>query len=114
MGKKAYLQAFFQTTWLTIIVSNKATKILASKMNLNLNEPSKIADISWIKPQNSIGHNINTVKTGYVERIIPRREHHDGQWMVNYYQRVAETTAEYKIMLEAAHEPVHPTGLQQG
>ena len=225
VGNKAYLQAPFQTPWRTIIVSDKAPEILASKMILNLNEPSKIADVSWIKPQKFIGmwwemhvgkatwqksgnkhgantenvktyidfaakngfdgvlvegwnegwedwfgnwkenvfdfitpysdynldllteyakqkgvkiimhhetsgsatnyernfdkafqfmkdHNMNTVKTGYVGRIIPRGEHHDGQWMVNHYQRVAEKTAEYKIMLEA-HEPVHPTGLHR-
>jgi hypothetical protein len=57
-------------------------------------------------------HDINTVKTGYVGKIIPRGEHHDGQWMVNHYTRVAEKTAEYKIMLDA-HEPVHPTGLHR-
>ena len=57
-------------------------------------------------------HNMNTVKTGYVGRIIPRGEHHDSQWMVNHYQRVAEKTAENHIMLEA-HEPVHPTGLHR-
>ena len=57
-------------------------------------------------------HNMNTVKTGYVGRIIPRGEHHDSQWMVNHYQRVAEKAAEYKIMVEA-HEPVHPTGLHR-
>ena len=57
-------------------------------------------------------HNMNTVKTGYVGKIIPRGEHHDSQWMVNHYQRVAEKAAEYKIMVEA-HEPVHPTGLHR-
>ena len=31
----------------------------------------------------------NAVKTGYVGKIIPRGEHHDGQWMVNHYERVA-------------------------
>ncbi len=225
VGNKAYLQAPFQTPWRTIIVSDKATEILSSKMILNLNEPSKITDVSWIKPQKFIGmwwemhvgksnwfkegnkhgantenvkryidfaskngfdgvlvegwnegwedwfgnwkenvfdfitpysdynidiltdyakqkgvkiimhhetsgsatnyeryfdkayqfmkdHNMNTVKTGYVGRIIPRGEHHDSQWMVNHYQRVAEKTAEYKIMVEA-HEPVHPTGLHR-
>ncbi len=225
VGNKAYLQAPFQTPWRTIIVSDKATEILSSKMILNLNEPSKIKDISWIKPQKFIGmwwemhvgksnwykegnkhgantenvkiyidfaakhgfdgvlvegwnegwedwfgnwkenvfdfvtpysdynideltayakqkgvriimhhetsgsatnyerhfekayqfmqeHNINTVKTGYVGRIIPRGEHHDSQWMVNHYQRVAEKAAEYHIMVEA-HEPVHPTGLHR-
>jgi hypothetical protein len=225
VGNKAYLQTPFQTPWRTIIVSDKATDILSSKMILNLNEPSKITDVSWIKPQKFIGmwwemhvgkatwekssgkhgantanvktyidfaskhgfdgvlvegwnegwedwfgnwkenvfdfvtpysdysidsltvyakqkgvrlimhhetsgsatnyerhfdkayqfmvdHNINTVKTGYVGRIIPRGEHHDSQWMVNHYQRVAEKAAEYKIMVEA-HEPVHPTGLHR-
>ncbi|WP_428657407.1 glycoside hydrolase family 97 protein [Runella sp.] len=230
VGNKAYLQTPFQTPWRTINVSDKATEILASKMILNLNEPSKITDVSWIKPQKFIGmwwemhvgkatwekasvstaggkhgantanvktyidfaaqhgfdgvlvegwnegwedwfgnwkenvfdfitpysdynldeltkyarqkgvriimhhetsgaatnyerwidkayrymndHQMNTVKTGYVGKIIPRGEHHDSQWMVNHYQRVVEKAAEYKIMLEA-HEPVHPTGLHR-
>ena len=225
VGNKAYLQAPFQTPWRTIVVSDNATEILSSKLILNLNEPSKIADVSWIKPQKFIGmwwemhvgksnwykegnkhgantanvktyidyaakhgfdgvlvegwnegwedwfgnwkenvfdfvtpysdydineltayakakgvkiimhhetsgsatnyerrfekayqfmqdHEMNTVKTGYVGRIIPRGEHHDSQWMVNHYQRVAEKAAEYKIMVEA-HEPVHPTGLHR-
>jgi hypothetical protein len=37
-----------------------------------------------------INHNMNSVKTGYVGHIIPRGEHHDGQWMVNHYVRVAK------------------------
>ncbi|MFN8356765.1 MAG: glycoside hydrolase family 97 protein [Spirosomataceae bacterium] len=225
VGNKAYLQTPAKTPWRTIVVSDKATEILASKLILNLNDPSKLTDVSWIKPQKFIGmwwemhtgkatwekasgkhgantanvktyidfaaqhgfdgvlvegwnegwedwfgnwkenvfdfitpysdynldeltayarqkgvriimhhetsgsatnyerwmdkayrymvdHQINTVKTGYVGKIIPRGEHHDGQWMVNHYERVAQKTAEYKIMLEA-HEPVHPTGLHR-
>ena len=230
VGNKAYLQTPFTTPWRTINVSDKATDILASKMILNLNEPSKIKDVSWIKPQKFIGmwwemhvgkatwektpvgkaggkhgantanvktyidfaakhgfdgvlvegwnegwedwfgnwkenvfdfitpypdydlgelteyaknkgvriimhhetsgaatnyerwidkafqymnqHHMNTVKTGYVGKIIPRGEHHDSQWMVNHYERVAQKAAEYKIMLEA-HEPVRPTGLHR-
>ena len=225
VGNKAYLQTPFTTPWRTINVSDKATDILASKMILNLNEPSKITDVSWIKPQKFIGmwwemhvgkatwekasgkhgantanvktyidfaaqhgfdgvlvegwnegwedwfgnwkenvfdfitpypdyntkelteyarqkgvriimhhetsgavtnyerwmdkafrymqdNHMNTVKTGYVGRIIPRGEHHDGQWMVNHYERVAQKAAEYKIMVEA-HEPAHPTGLHR-
>jgi hypothetical protein len=54
----------------------------------------------------------DAVKTGYVGRIIPHGEHHDGQWMVNHYVRVAQKTAAYKIMLDA-HEPVRPTGLSR-
>ena len=235
VGNKAYLQTPAVTPWRTIIVSDKATEILSSKMILNLNEPSKIKDVSWIKPQKMIGvwwemhigksswdyggtqagstltphghHGATTanvkkyidfaaknnmdgvlvegwnvgwedwfgqwkedvfdfvtpypdfdvkelhryaassgvkiimhhetsasvtnyerymdtayrfmknngydaVKTGYVGRIIPRGEHHDGQWMVKHYERVMKKTASYKIMLDA-HEPVRPTGLHR-
>jgi hypothetical protein len=239
VGNKAYLHAPFHTPWRTIIVDDKAAGILASRMILNLNEPSKIRDISWIKPMKFVGvwwemqtgkstwsysdypdsvnsagglipsgrHGANTanvkhyidfahasgiggvlvegwntgwedwfgnwkenvfdfttpypdfdikeitayaaskgvsmimhnetsgsatnyerrmdtafrfmnrfgyhsVKTGYVGRIIPRGEHHDGQWMVDHYVRVAEKAAFYHVMLDA-HEPVRPTGLQR-
>ncbi|GAB4028528.1 glycoside hydrolase family 97 protein [Spirosoma koreense] len=225
VGNKAYLQTPAKTPWRTIIVSDKATDLLASKLILNLNEPSTIADPSWIKPQKFVGmwwemhvgkatwekaggkhgantqnvktyidfaakngfdgvlvegwnvgwedwfgnwkenvfdfvtpysdynldsltayaqrkgvrlimhhetsgsvtnyerrmdaafqymvkEGINTVKTGYVGRIIPRGEHHDGQWMVNHYQRVAEKAAQYKIMLDS-HESSRPTGLHR-
>lgn len=53
-----------------------------------------------------------SVKTGYVGKIIPRGEHHDGQWMVDHYVRVAQKAAEHQVMLDA-HEPVRPTGLQR-
>lgn len=238
-GNKAYLQAPFHTPWRTILVSDKAADILASKMILNLNEPSAIATTSWIKPMKFVGvwwemqtgrgtwsyataadrvderghliasgrHSANTanveryidfaakqgipavlvegwnsgwedwfgnwkenvfdfvtpypdfdvkglhayaakkgvqlimhnetsgsatnyerqldtafrfmkdngyhaVKTGYVGKIIPRGEHHDGQWMVNHYQRVVEKAATYQVMVDA-HEPMRPTGLQR-
>lgn len=52
------------------------------------------------------------VKTGYVGRIIPRGEHHDGQWMVNHYERVLQQGMRYHIMVDA-HEPARPTGLQR-
>lgn len=235
VGNKAYLQAPAVTPWRTIIISDKATDILASKTILNLNEPSKVKDVSWIKPQKMVGvwwemhigksswdygatqsgsaivphgrHGATTanvkkyidfaakngmngvlvegwntgwedwfgqwkedvfdfvtpypdfdvkelqryaaskkvklimhhetsasvtnyerwmdtayrfmkkfgydaVKTGYVGKIIPRGEHHDGQWMIKHYERVMQKTASYKIMLDA-HEPVRPTGLHR-
>jgi len=235
VGNMAYLQTPCHTPWRTIIVSDRAPEILASKLILNLNEPSKIKDVSWIKPQKFVGvwwemhigksswdyaggqvgsqqatkvphgantanvkkyidfaakygfdgvlvegwntgwedwfgewkedvfdfvtpypdynikeltayakskgvriichhetsasvtnyerwmdtayrfmkrYNMNSVKTGYVGRIIPRGEHHDGQWMINHYVRVASKTASYKIMVDM-HEPVRPTGLQR-
>ncbi len=239
VGNKAYLHAPFSTPWRTIIISDKAADVLASKMILNLNEPSKIGNTGWIHPMKFVGvwwemqtgkstwsysdfpdsagpggglipngrHGANTanvkryidfaaknhiggvlvegwntgwedwfgnwkenvfdfvtpypdfntreitdyahskgvqmimhnetsgsatnyerqmdtafrymnrwgytsVKTGYVGRIIPRGEFHDGQWMVNHYVRVAEKAAWYHVMLDA-HEPVRPTGLQR-
>ena len=242
VGSRAFLQTPAQTPWRTIIVSDKAADILRSKMILNLNEPNKIKDTSWIKPQKFVGvwwemfvgkatwnysdtnnvkidgtdwnglkpngkHGANTanvkryidfaakngidsvlvegwnvgwedwfgnwkenvfdfvtpypdfdvqelhnyaqskgvklimhhetsgsatnyerrldeafrfmkangydaVKTGYVGKIIPRGEYHDGQWMVNHYVHVVDTAAKYKIMVDS-HEPVRPTGVQR-
>jgi len=238
-GNKAYLHAPFHTPWRTVIVSDKATEILASKMILNLNEPSEIENTNWIKPMKFVGvwwemqtgkgtwsyassaddttangklipsgkHSANTanvkryidfaaangikgvlvegwntgwedwfgnwkenvfdfvtpypdfevkeiedyakakgvsmimhnetsgsatnyerqmdtafnfmnrfgytsVKTGYVGRIIPRGEHHDGQWMVNHYLRSIKKAAAHRVMIDI-HEPVRPTGLQR-
>lgn len=242
IGNMAYLQASCNTPWRTILVSDKATDILASKSILNLNEPCKIADPSWIKPMKFLGiwwdmhvgtkswnyadinnvkldetdwnkltpngrhgatteytkkyidfaaangidgvlvegwnvgwedwagnykenvfdfvtpypdfdvaeiqryatakgvkmimhhetssavtnyerwmdtafrfmkhYGYNAVKLGYVGRIIPRGENHDGQWMVNHYLRAVKKAATYKIMVDA-HEPVRPTGLHR-
>lgn len=239
VGNKAYMRTPCHTPWRTIIVSDKAADILTSKMILNLNEPSKIENTSWIKPMKFVGvwwemqtgkstwsytdnldvkdangnlipngrhgattanveryidfaakngiqgvlvegwntgweewfghwaekpfdfvtpypdfdikaitdyaaskgvkmimHNETSgsatnyerqmdtafkfmkhygyvsVKTGYVGRIIPRGEHHDDQWMVDHYVRVAQKAAQYQIMLDN-HEPVRPTGLQR-
>ena len=242
VGNKAYMQTPCKTPWRTILVSDKATDMLASKMILNLNEPSKIKNTDWIRPMKYVGiwwgmhvgteswnyadggniklkdfdwsslkpngkhgattentkryidfaaqhgfdgvlvegwnvgwedwfgqwkeevfdfitpypdfnvaelseyaksknvklimhhetsasatnyerrmddafafmkkYNYPAVKTGYVGRIIPRGELHDGQWMVQHYVRVAEKLAENKLMLDA-HEPVRPTGLHR-
>jgi hypothetical protein len=238
-GNKAYMHAPCATPWRTILVSDKAADMLASKTILNLNDPSKIENTSWIKPMKFVGiwlemqtgksgwnyadrsdtlgadgklipnghHGANTanvkkyidfaasnniqgvlvegwdigwedwfgnwkenvfdfvtpypdfdvkaitdyatskgvkmimhnetsgsatnyerqmdtayrfmnkygytsVKTGYVGKIVPRGEHHDGQWMVQHYVRVAQKAADYHVMLDA-HEPVRPTGLQR-
>ncbi|TCJ13953.1 glycoside hydrolase family 97 protein [Flaviaesturariibacter flavus] len=236
VGNAAYLQAPAHTPWRTIIVSDKATEVLAStKMILNLNEPTKLKSTAFIRPQKFVGvwwemhvgksswdyaatqsastlvahghhgantpnvkryidfaakhgipgvlvegwnvgwedwygkwkenvfdfvtpypdfnvkelqayakkkgvklimhhetsgsvtnyerwmdtayrfmkqHGYDAVKTGYVGRIIPRGEHHDGQWMVNHYVRVAEKTGRYGIMVDM-HEPTRPTGLHR-
>lgn len=239
VGNKAYLHAPAHTPWRTIVVSDKAADILASKLILNLNEPSRVASTDWIHPMKFVGvwwemqtgkgtwsysdyadsvgasgalipngrhsantanvkryidfaaanhiggvlvegwnvgwedwfgnwkenvfdfvtpypdfdvravtayaaskgvqlimhnetsgsatnyerqmdtafrfmvaHGYHSVKTGYVGKIIPRGEHHDGQWMVQHYVRVAEKAAQYHVMLDA-HEPMRPTGLQR-
>ncbi|MBS1554049.1 MAG: glycoside hydrolase family 97 protein [Bacteroidetes bacterium] len=225
VGNKAYLQTPAKSPWRTIIVTDKATEVLSSKLILNLNEPTQMKDVGWIKPQKFVGmwwemhvgkaswdlaskkhgastenvkkyidfaarhrfdgvlvegwnqgwedwfgnwkenvfdfvtpypdydldgltkyanekgvrlimhhetsgaatnyerwmdkafqlmndHDMTTVKTGYVGKIIPRGEHHDGQWMVNHYQRVIEKAAAYRVMVDS-HEPVHPTGLHR-
>lgn len=55
IGDKGYLQAPTQSPWRTIVVSDKAADILASKLILNLNEPTKYKDVSWIKPVKYVG-----------------------------------------------------------
>ncbi|RKS25117.1 glycosyl hydrolase family 97 [Flavobacterium endophyticum] len=236
IGDKAYLQTPVVSPWRTIMVSDDARDIVSSKMILNLNEPSKIDDTSWIKPmkyvgvwwemhvgistwdlsgtqdasQKSVGkkpHGATTentkryidfaakhgfdgvlvegwnigwedwfgnwkeevfdfttpypdfniqeisdyaksknvkmimhhetsgsvanyerrldraynvmkkygypaVKTGYVGKIIPRGEFHDGQAMVNHFNYVPQRAAEYKVMVNS-HESSRPTGVSR-
>ncbi len=57
-----------------------------------------------------VDNGYHAVKSGYVGDIVPRGEHHYGQWMVNHYQYALTTAAEYHIMVNA-HEAVRPTGL---
>ena len=54
-GTKGHMQAPCETPWRTIIVSDDARDILASNITLNLNEPCKIEDTSWIKPCKYVG-----------------------------------------------------------
>jgi len=237
IGDKAYLQAPCVSPWRTIMVSNDARDIVGSKMILNLNEPCKIDDTSFIKPMKYVGiwwemhvgkstwdyagsqnaqnvltrdllpsgkHGATTentkryidfaakngfdgvlvegwnvgwedwfgnwkeevfdfvtpypdfdidavtayaksknvkmimhhetsgsvanyerhldrafnlmkkldypaVKSGYVGKIIPRGEYHDGQTMVNHFNFVARRAADYKLMVNS-HESSRPTG----
>ncbi|MGN0219554.1 MAG: glycoside hydrolase family 97 protein [Muribaculaceae bacterium] len=55
-------------------------------------------------------HGYNSVKSGYVGNIIPRGEHHYGQWMNNHYLYAVTEAARHHIMVNA-HEAVRPTGL---
>jgi hypothetical protein len=59
-----------------------------------------------------VDNGYSAVKSGYVGNIIPRGEHHYGQWMVNHYLYAITKAAEYHIMVNA-HEAVRPTGLSR-
>lgn len=59
-----------------------------------------------------VDNGYNSVKSGYVGNMIPRGEHHYGQWLVNHYLYALKKAADYKIMVNA-HEAVHPTGLHR-
>ncbi|HLR36786.1 MAG TPA: glycoside hydrolase family 97 protein [Chitinophagaceae bacterium] len=54
----------------------------------------------------------DAVKTGYVGNIIPRGEHHYGQWMVQHYLRVVKKAARHHLMVDS-HESIRPTGLSR-
>ena len=54
-GNKGHIQAPSVSPWRTIIVSNDAREVLASRMTLNLNEPCKIENTTWIKPVKYVG-----------------------------------------------------------
>ena len=55
VGDKGYLQAPCTSPWRTVIVSDDARDILASRITLNLNEPCVYDDVSWIKPVKYVG-----------------------------------------------------------
>lgn len=71
VGSAAFLQTPAKTPWRTVLVSDKAADILASKTILNLNEPTKYADTSFIKPQKFVGvwwgMHVNTESWNYAD-----------------------------------------------
>lgn len=54
-GVKAYIPGKFTTPWRTIQIGTSAVSLINSSMILNLNEPSKIENTDWIKPQKYVG-----------------------------------------------------------
>ena len=54
-GVKARLGGCFTTPWRTLQIGDRAVDLINSSLILNLNEPSKIADTSWIRPQKYVG-----------------------------------------------------------
>ena len=54
-GSKGHLQTPCHSPWRTVMVCDDARDVLASKLILNLNEPCKLDDTSWIKPTKYVG-----------------------------------------------------------
>lgn len=54
-GEKVFAKAPFNTPWRTMIIANSAGDLTLSRLMLNLNEPNKLDDVSWIKPGRYIG-----------------------------------------------------------
>ena len=54
-GFKGFVQTPFNTPWRTVLVSDDARDMLSCKLTLNLNEPCKIEDTSWIHPTKYCG-----------------------------------------------------------
>jgi hypothetical protein len=57
-------------------------------------------------------YGMNTVKTGYVGKILPKGEYHHGQYMVNHYNNTVEKASKYQVAINA-HEPIKATGLRR-
>lgn len=57
-------------------------------------------------------HGIHSVKTGYVNPLLDKKERHSSQYGVRHYLKVVETAGKYHIMVDN-HEPVMPTGWQR-
>lgn len=55
VGRKGFIQTPFNTPWRTVMVSDDARDMLSCKLTLNLNEPCKIEDTSWIHPTKYCG-----------------------------------------------------------
>lgn len=55
VGDKGLIQTPANSPWRTVIVSDRAGDILESKLVLNLNEPTRFKDVSWIKPVKYVG-----------------------------------------------------------
>ncbi|QYJ77366.1 glycoside hydrolase family 97 protein [Shewanella acanthi] len=54
-GIRVKTHAGFYTPWRTIQIADKATGLLNSRLILNLNEPNKLGDVSWVKPGKYVG-----------------------------------------------------------
>ena len=55
LGKKGWLQTPLVSPWRTALITDDARKVLSSNLILNLDEPCKIEDTSWIHPVKYVG-----------------------------------------------------------
>ncbi|MGQ1948308.1 glycoside hydrolase family 97 protein [Geofilum sp. OHC36d9] len=101
IGNMCYMQAPCHSPWRTVIVSDRAADILESKITLNLNEPTKYKDTSWIKPVKYIGvwwemitgksswayADVPSVKLGETDysKLKPNGKHAANNERVKYY-----------------------------
>lgn len=100
-GNMCYMQAPCHSPWRTVIVSDRAADILESKITLNLNEPTKYKDTSWIKPVKYVGvwwemitgksswayADVPSVKLGETDysKLKPNGKHAANNERVKYY-----------------------------
>jgi alpha-glucosidase len=90
-----------------MFVSNCQQFIIRQK-NSTINYENQLEDaFAYAKKQG-----INSIKTGYVNRFLDKKERHSSQYGVRHSRKVIEIAAKYHIMIDA-HEPVMPTGLQR-
>ena len=120
VGNKAYLQTPCRTPWRTVVVSDRAADVLASRLILNLNEPSKIADTSWIKPRKYVGiwwaMHVGRATWNYADH--PNVELASADWAAmtpnGRHGATTENTKRYiDFAAKHAHEAVRPTGLHR-
>ena len=54
-GIKAYVPGEFKTPWRSVQIGRSAVDLINSNLIINLNEPCRIDDLSWIEPQKYVG-----------------------------------------------------------
>ncbi len=101
LGKKGYLQLPCQSPWRTIIVSDDARDILASQLILNLNEPCRFADTSWIKPQKFIGV--------WWEMFIGQGK----TWAYSDYYKAKPGVTDYQKLTPNGHHPANTARVKE-
>ena len=84
-GDKGYLMAPCHSPWRTVMVTSTATAALDSKLILNLNEPCKLEDTSWIHPTKYMGV--------WWERIVGK-----SSWAYSNASAVNLDSIDYKTM----------------